>query len=96
METVSADAVPDINVNNELQYYHITVSDNGIGFDQQYHKRIFEVFQRLHDHQKIAGTGMGLAIAKTIVENHNGIILASGEPGNGATFDIYLPVKTNN
>lgn len=94
-EIVDSDKVPDINPNSKTQYYHIAVSDNGIGFEQQYHKRIFEVFQRLHDHQKIAGTGMGLAIAKTIVENHNGIIKASGEPDKGATFDIYLPIKQN-
>ncbi|HEY6171126.1 MAG TPA: CHASE3 domain-containing protein [Candidatus Kapabacteria bacterium] len=73
-------------------YCHISVTDNGIGFDEQYKDRIFQVFQRLHDKNTIAGTGIGLAIVKKIVENHNGIITASGQPGNGARFDIYLPV----
>ena len=76
----------------EKKYCHISISDNGIGFDPQYKERIFEVFQRFHDKQKITGTGIGLAIAKKIVENHSGIITASGELNKGATFDIYIPV----
>ncbi|MEO6542398.1 MAG: PAS domain S-box protein, partial [Ferruginibacter sp.] len=73
------------------KYCHLTISDNGIGFDPQYGEKIFEVFQRLHGKNEYEGTGVGLAIAKKIVENHNGIITASGEPNKGATFDIYLP-----
>jgi PAS domain S-box-containing protein len=75
----------------ELQYCNIKVSDNGIGFDQQYGERIFEVFQRLHGRDKYLGTGIGLAIVKKIVENHDGFITASGELNKGATFDIYFP-----
>ena len=75
-----------------VPFYKITVKDNGIGFDEQYKDRIFLVFQRLHDKNTIAGTGIGLAIVKKIVENHNGIITASSQPGNGARFDIYLPI----
>lgn len=74
-----------------IDYYHITYTDNGIGFDPQYNERIFEVFQRLHRREEYKGTGMGLAICKRIVENHNGIITASGELGKGARFDIYIP-----
>lgn len=92
-EIVNAQQVPDVNPDSTAQYYHIRLSDNGIGFEPQYNQRIFEVFQRLHDHQKIAGTGMGLAIAKTIVDNHQGIIKASGELDKGAIFDIYIPIK---
>jgi PAS domain S-box-containing protein len=74
-------------------YCHIKVSDNGIGFEAQYNKKIFEVFQRLHGRDRYNGTGIGLAIVKKIVENHNGIITASGIQNEGASFDIYIPVK---
>ena len=67
-------------------------TDNGIGFEPQYKDRIFELFQRLHDKQKIAGTGIGLAIVKKIVENHQGFITASSQLNEGATFDIFIPV----
>lgn len=68
-----------------------TISDNGIGFEQQYSEKIFEVFQRLHGKNEFNGTGIGLSIVKRIVENHNGVITATGEPHKGATFDIYIP-----
>jgi PAS domain S-box-containing protein len=74
-------------------YCHIKVSDNGIGFDYQYNKKIFEVFQRLHGRDHYKGTGIGLAIVKKIVENHNGVITASGIQNKGASFDIYIPVE---
>ena len=74
-------------------YHHITVSDNGIGFEPQYNEKIFEVFQRLHDRDEYPGTGIGLAIVKKIVENHDGFITANGELNKGATFDIYIPVS---
>ncbi len=73
------------------KYCHITVSDNGIGFEEQYNEKIFEVFQRLHGKNEYNGTGIGLSIVKKIVENHNGIITAKGELNKGATFDIYIP-----
>ena len=74
------------------KYCHISVSDNGIGFDPQFNERIFEVFQRLHGKDEYKGTGIGLAICKKIVENHHGFINAIGELKKGATFNIYLPV----
>jgi len=73
------------------EYCHISVSDNGIGFEEAYNEKIFEVFQRLHGKEKYKGTGIGLAIVKKIVENHQGHIIASGMLGKGARFDIYLP-----
>ncbi len=84
------------NLNNEklvkeMSYCHISVSDNGIGFEQQYNEKIFEVFQRLHGKHQYSGTGIGLAIVKKIVENHHGIITAKGELDKGATFNIYIP-----
>ncbi|PZX60262.1 hypothetical protein LV84_00534 [Algoriphagus ratkowskyi] len=72
-------------------YCHIKITDNGIGFEEKYSERIFELFQRLHGKDKFQGTGIGLAIVKKIVENHNGFIAAHGKPDQGATFDIYLP-----
>jgi PAS domain S-box-containing protein len=73
-------------------YCCIRLSDNGIGFDPEYKYKIFEVFQRLHGKEEYAGTGIGLAIVKKIVQNHNGVITATSELGKGARFDIYLPV----
>ncbi|MES2559196.1 MAG: ATP-binding protein [Bacteroidota bacterium] len=78
---------------SEKEYCHITVSDNGIGFEPQYKDYIFELFKRLHDQEKIAGTGIGLTIVKKIVENHNGTITAAGELNKGACFDIYIPAN---
>jgi len=70
----------------------ITVEDNGIGFDQKYCDRIFQVFQRLHGRSEYQGTGMGLAICRKIVERHNGSITVESTPGQGAKFIITLPM----
>lgn len=75
------------------KYCHLVIQDNGIGFEPQFSERIFEVFQRLHEKGEYTGTGIGLAIVKKIVENHSGAIVASGKPGAGARFDIYVPLK---
>lgn len=72
-------------------YCHISISDNGIGFDPLYENKIFEVFQRLHSKEEYEGTGIGLAIVKKIIDNHSGFITATSEVGKGATFDIYIP-----
>ena len=73
------------------RYYSLRFADNGIGFDRQYTEKIFDLFQRLHKGSDYEGTGIGLSICKKIVENHGGFITASGEPGRGATFTIYIP-----
>jgi two-component system CheB/CheR fusion protein len=78
-------------LSQDIPYCHIVYTDNGIGFAPEYNERIFEVFQRLHGKEKYKGTGMGLAICKRIVENHNGIITATGKLNKGARFDIYIP-----
>jgi signal transduction histidine kinase len=78
-------------LSSEKNYCHIVVSDNGIGFEPHFSERIFEVFQKLHGKEVYAGTGIGLAIVKKIVENHNGLIVATGEINKGATFHIYIP-----
>lgn len=82
--------IPSLSTEEDW-YYHISYSDNGIGFEPQYRDKIFEVFQRLHSKDEYSGTGIGLAIVKKIIENHEGIIVAHGELNEGAKFDIYIP-----
>ncbi len=74
-----------------LQYHEIKISDNGIGFDTKYAEEIFDLFKRLHNKESYKGTGIGLAICRKIVEQHNGYIFAQGKTDIGATFFIYLP-----
>lgn len=73
----------------------IVVQDNGIGFEQQYAERVFEIFQRLHGRSEYEGTGMGLAIVKKILERHVGSIRAESAAGQGARFILTLPNHTN-
>jgi PAS domain S-box-containing protein len=75
------------------QYIRISISDNGIGFDQQYGERIFEIFQRLNGANEYPGTGIGLALCKKIISNHKGTIHAESIPGKGASFHVILPIK---
>lgn len=84
-----------INIANlpiQKEYCHISITDNGIGFEKEYSEKIFEVFQRLHGKEKYKGTGIGLAIVKKIVDNHKGLITATSEVNKGTKFDIYIPV----
>jgi signal transduction histidine kinase len=74
-------------------FHVITVSDNGIGFEKDESKRIFQMFQRLHGQFEYEGTGVGLSIAEKVANNHGGQILAEGEPGKGASFHVYLPLS---
>ncbi len=71
----------------------IIVEDNGIGFDEKYLDRIFNVFQRLHNRSEFEGTGMGLAICRKIAERHGGSITAESTPGQGAKFIVTLPIQ---
>ncbi|WP_420155093.1 PAS domain-containing sensor histidine kinase [Siphonobacter sp.] len=73
-------------------YTCITIADNGIGFDQQYSQRIFQLFQRLHGKSEYPGTGIGLAICEKVVRNHGGAITAESQLGQGSTFRIYFPI----
>jgi PAS domain S-box-containing protein len=77
----------------DQNYIVICVRDNGIGFDMQYVEKIFGMFQRLHRRDQYDGTGIGLTICRRIVENHHGYLIAEGKPGEGATFQIILPVS---
>lgn len=71
--------------------WEIRVSDNGIGFEEQYKERIFAVFQRLHSREQYEGTGIGLAIVRRIIESHDGSIEVSSRLGEGTTFTVALP-----
>lgn len=83
-EVVSGDETRD--------FLKLSFRDNGMGFDQKYEKKIFQIFQRLHAASGIPGTGMGLTICKKVMENHGGHITAEGKPGEGACFSCYFPV----
>lgn len=72
-------------------YHYLKFTDNGIGFEQDYAQKIFDIFQKLHDRNAYEGTGIGLAICKRVVANHGGSIRAEGRAGQGAIFHIYLP-----
>ena len=86
---VPADLAIELLIRPE-EYFCISVADNGIGFESQYKEKIFGVFQRLHG-RNYEGTGIGLSIARKIVENHKGFIMAEGQLNKGATFSIILP-----
>ncbi len=76
-------------------FCRITVTDNGIGFDETFLDKIFVIFQSLNGREEYEGTGIGLAIAKKIVDKHGGMITARSKPGQGATFILVLPVAKN-
>ncbi len=95
---ISAERVPDTTIGihsttEPTDYWNINIEDNGIGFEQEHASKIFEVFQRLHNKDEYAGTGIGLSICKKIVLAHKGFITATGNPDCGSVFMIYLPVK---
>jgi PAS domain S-box-containing protein len=96
--TVSAsiatqDELNKYHLSSASDYYKINFKDNGIGFKQDYAHQIFNIFQRLHSKNEYWGTGIGLAMCKKIVQNHNGDIFAFSNEGEGAHFVVYLPVK---
>lgn len=98
--TISAGIVTgkDIDANlpaeeSRRTYHRITLSDKGIGFDQKDAERIFNVFQRLHGNAEYKGSGVGLSIARKVVDNHKGFIKAESQLGEGATFKVYLPAE---
>jgi light-regulated signal transduction histidine kinase (bacteriophytochrome) len=76
---------------SQNRWISLTVSDNGIGFDEKYVKKIFSIFQRLHSHSEYEGTGVGLAICQKIVTRHKGEITAKSTLGKGTSFIITLP-----
>jgi len=78
-----------------IDYVHITISDNGIGFNQQYAEQMFSVFTRLNAKDAYEGTGLGLALCRKIVQRHNGEIYAEGEEGKGSKFHVLLPANNS-
>ncbi len=89
----SHEIVSDVDIMDpQKKFYQIKISDNGIGMDNKYIGRIFTIFQRLHQRNEYSGNGIGLAISKKIMENHDGHIFAESEPGVGSTFKILFPV----
>lgn len=88
---ISESEKSEYNINNPGKVFKIIVTDQGIGFEQEYATRIFQIFQRLHGKSEYPGTGIGLAICKKIVDNHHGQIFANSQPGKGAEFIIILP-----
>jgi PAS domain S-box-containing protein len=82
-----------LSLDNEAGYCRITVTDNGIGFDERYSTSIFSLFETLNPKTTYEGSGIGLAIAKKIVDKHQGIILAKSAIGRGSEFNVILPFK---
>ena len=81
----------EISARREGEQWHFTVQDNGIGVDEPYRERIFEMFQRLHGRDHYVGNGMGLAICRKIATQHGGQLWMDSVPGEGSTFHLLLP-----
>ncbi|HEY7885844.1 MAG TPA: ATP-binding protein [Cellvibrionaceae bacterium] len=77
---------------DEKEYCYLAFQDNGIGFEQQYADRVFNLFQRLHGREEYEGTGIGLALCRKIIERHGGSISVKSAPGQGALFILELPM----
>jgi PAS domain S-box-containing protein len=92
-ERIQGNEIGHPAANKQQEYHAIKIADNGIGFEKEYENKIFELFQRLHHKDEYSGTGIGLAIVKKIVTNHNGFIIAEGKPNIGSTFTIYIPTS---
>ncbi|HEX2607488.1 MAG TPA: response regulator [Flavisolibacter sp.] len=84
---------PDAEPDEKGTICRITIADNGIGLDEKYAHKIFTIFQRLNDRSSYEGTGIGLAIAKKVIDKHNGLITVRSTPGEGARFIVLLPVR---
>jgi signal transduction histidine kinase len=82
-----------VNAMKKNGMVEIEISDNGIGFEEQFLPKLFTLFQRLHSKEKFEGTGLGLAICRKIAEMHNGSITAKSSVNKGSSFFVSLPLK---
>jgi PAS domain S-box-containing protein len=85
-----AEGVADVGA-RAREWWDLAVSDEGIGFDEQYAERIFRLFHQLHGRSAFGGSGVGLALCRRIVEHHGGTLVAASVPGVGTTFTASLP-----
>lgn len=97
-DLVDARSLPDGTFRTEAvtggrEFLRLSFRDNGFGFDSRYAKKIFQIFQRLHGKHEFEGTGIGLAICKKIMDNHEGMICVQSEEGKGSVFTCYFPVE---
>jgi light-regulated signal transduction histidine kinase (bacteriophytochrome) len=94
-EVVNGGALMDINEKlSHKKFNKITISDNGIGFDNKFAGKMFRIFQRLHNqYSEFDGKGIGLAVCQRIMANHEGYILANGKTDMGATFSLFFPIE---
>src|SRR5438477_2361152 len=90
-ESITGKEKTEFNLSPDKKYYKIEISDNGIGFNPVYAKKIFEPFVRLHSRSKYEGNGLGLSVSKKIVTNHQGVIYAEGNEKEGSRFVLILP-----
>ena len=96
VQEINAGVLVMRGINKEIKYLKISFADNGMGFDSKYKKKIFQMFQQLHQKNDFEGTGMGLAICKKIMENHEGFIDVISEEGKGSVFSCYFPMESTN
>lgn len=82
-----------ITVTEDAENWNISVSDNGVGIEKDYHGKIFGIFQKLHNHTEYSGSGIGLAICEKIVNKHDGSIRLDSEPAKGSTFHVSIKKK---
>jgi PAS domain S-box-containing protein len=92
-EKLSQKEKKEHNLRADQTFYKILVQDNGIGFEQEYAEKIFVIFQRLHGRSEYEGSGIGLAICRKIIDNHQGFITAQSELNQGTTFTLILPAQ---
>lgn len=90
-QKATSQEIESLGGNPGNEYWKLTFADNGIGFEQQYADKIFELFHRLHGKNEYEGTGVGLGIVKKIILNHKGFVRATGNIGEGAVFDVFIP-----
>ncbi|MCF2444608.1 ATP-binding protein [Dyadobacter sp. CY345] len=92
---VEGQVIPGVKPSHQnIQFHQIKFADNGIGFKKEFADKIFIIFKRLHATTEFAGTGIGLAICRRVVSNHNGYIFAESTEGEGSNFYIYLPKES--